>query len=312
MSITHLDSDGRARMVDIGSKNETNRCAIAFGMIRVGSIAMEKLKSGTLSKGDAFSVSRIAGILAAKKTNELIPLTHPIGLSYIQLHFAPIAPDSVCVFSEAHAHDRTGVEMEAMTALSVALLNLYDMVKGVTKGATIECSKLLFKSGGKSGTWLSQDVESGKVEKLAISKSKGTPKEPRDEAFLKPEFGLLDDAHAGNWHRQVSLLGLESITTMKDKGLEVGFGSFAENICTSGIKLYELPIGTLIFSGDGCILEVTQIGKECHTKCAVYYKAGDCVMPREGIFARVLSGGTIKTGDRIIALHRNVPELSGG
>jgi MOSC domain-containing protein YiiM len=110
------------------------------------------------------------------------------------------------------------------------------------------------------------------------------------------------DAHGGDWHRQVSLLGIESIDKMKAQGLTVDFGSFAENIATSGVCLYELPVGTLMYAGPGVIMQVTQIGKECHTKCAVYYKAGDCVMPREGIFTIVLSEGRLQKGDNFIAV----------
>jgi MOSC domain-containing protein YiiM len=110
---------------------------------------------------------------------------------------------------------------------------------------------------------------------------------------------LKDDAHAGPWHRQVSLLANESIEKMKAKGLKVGYGDFAENITTEGIDLVHLPIGTDIQIGKSVMLRVTQIGKECHTRCAIYYQAGDCVMPKEGIFAEVVNEGEVKAGDEI-------------
>ncbi|MBI3037731.1 MOSC domain-containing protein [bacterium] len=154
---------------------------------------------------------------------------------------------------------------------------------------------------------MAEGVKLGKVEKLAISSHKGTPKIPCDRIILKEGFGVETDAHGGDWHRQVSLLDTKSIEKMRQKGLDVDFGSFAENIATSGICLYELPIGTLFLTSEGGILEVTQIGKECHSPCAVYYRAGDCVMPKEGIFARVLAGGKVNSGDFILALPNYNP-----
>jgi MOSC domain-containing protein YiiM len=111
---------------------------------------------------------------------------------------------------------------------------------------------------------------------------------------------LKDDAHGGPWHRQVSLLANESIEKMKAMGLKVGYGDFAENITTEGIDLVHLPIGTDIQIGKSVILRVTQIGKECHTRCAIYYQAGDCVMPKEGIFTEVVNEGEVNVGDEII------------
>lgn len=114
--------------------------------------------------------------------------------------------------------------------------------------------------------------------------------------------GLEGDAHAGDWHRQVSLLAVESIARIRERGLAVSPGDFAENITTSGIRLWELPLGTRLALGKGVLLEVTQIGKECHSRCAIFHQVGDCVMPREGLFARVLQGGTIGPGDSICVL----------
>ncbi len=138
----------------------------------------------------------------------------------------------------------------------------------------------------------------GKVVAVCISAQKGERKTPIAEGQLLENHGLAGDAHAGDWHRQVSLLAQESIDTMRDKGLDVTAGDFAENITTIGIDLPSLPIGTLLAVGEA-ILEVTQIGKECHTRCAIYYQAGDCVMPREGIFARVIKGGAVAPGSSI-------------
>lgn len=134
---------------------------------------------------------------------------------------------------------------------------------------------------------------------INISEQKGTYKLPQTEGNLKINHGLVGDAHAGNWHRQVSLLAIESIDKMKNMGIpDLVPGMFAENITTEGIVLYEIPIGTQIQVGEA-ILEVTQIGKECHNDCEIMQKVGRCIMPTEGIFAKVIVEGVIKKGDEV-------------
>lgn len=137
-----------------------------------------------------------------------------------------------------------------------------------------------------------------KVIAVCISEKKGTMKHPVDSVQLKKEHGIIGDAHAGNWHRQVSLLADESVEKMREKFPDIPIGAFAENILTEGIELCTLPIGTKLRIGE-TLLEVTQIGKECHADCAIRQQVGDCVMPREGIFAIVLEEGSIKAGDTI-------------
>ncbi len=138
-----------------------------------------------------------------------------------------------------------------------------------------------------------------KIDSIAVSKKKGTRKTQVEEASLVQDHGLEGDAHAGPWHRQVSFLASESIESARQQGLDVTFGDFAENIATSGIEWPKVPIGTRVQLGESALVEITQIGKECHNKCAIYYMAGDCIMPREGIFARVLKGGKIHCGDKV-------------
>ncbi len=138
-----------------------------------------------------------------------------------------------------------------------------------------------------------------RVVAINISEKKGVPKVTIPEGNFIEEHGLEGDAHAGKWHRQVSLLGIESIDKMKAIGVQgLCTGKFAENLTTEGIVLYELPVGTRLKIGE-TLQEVTQIGKECHQKCAIYHTVGDCVMPKEGIFTRILKGGLIKAGDAI-------------
>ncbi len=138
-----------------------------------------------------------------------------------------------------------------------------------------------------------------KITSINISPNKGTFKQPVERAELRVDYGIVGDAHAGNWHRQISLLAQESIDKMTALGLsDLTPGKFAENITTEGISLYTLPVGTILHLGS-CRVEVTQIGKECHQHCEIYKKVGQCIMPHEGIFVRVLTPGEITVGDEI-------------
>jgi MOSC domain-containing protein YiiM len=139
----------------------------------------------------------------------------------------------------------------------------------------------------------------GKVTAVCTSAKKGTRKKNVGEALLLPDWGIEDDAHTGAGNRQVSLLAQESIDKMIEKGFKVGPGDFAENITTKGIELFSLPLGTRLKIGSEVIGEVSQIGKECVKPCAIYYLAGDCIMPKEGIFIRVIKGGKVKVADTI-------------
>lgn len=143
----------------------------------------------------------------------------------------------------------------------------------------------------------------GRVLDINISDRKGIVKEPIEKGIFIEDYGLEGDAHAGKWHRQVSLLGIESYRKMKEIGIkDLSHGDFAENITTEGIILYELPVGTRLKIGE-TIQEVTQIGKECHTGCAISQQVGKCIMPREGIFTRVVKGGVVRPGDIIEVLE---------
>ena len=138
-----------------------------------------------------------------------------------------------------------------------------------------------------------------KITSINISGKKGTFKQPVERAELRVDHGIVGDAHAGNWHRQISLLAQESIDKMTALGLsDLTPGKFAENITTEGIALYTLPVGTILRLGN-CRVEVTQIGKECHQHCEIYKKVGQCIMPHEGIFVRVLTPGEIFIGDEV-------------
>ncbi|BCB95256.1 MOSC domain-containing protein [Dissulfurispira thermophila] len=149
----------------------------------------------------------------------------------------------------------------------------------------------------------------GKIVSINTSEKKGIRKKPVNAVTIKENSGIDGDAHASDkWHRQVSLLAIESIKKMQEIGLDVKPGDFAENITTEGIDLLALPIGTRMRLGKDVIAEVSQIGKECHTRCAIYYQAGDCVMPKEGIFVKVLKGGEVKVGDEISVMFKKSAE----
>jgi MOSC domain-containing protein YiiM len=139
-----------------------------------------------------------------------------------------------------------------------------------------------------------------KIVAVCTSKKKGTTKKAVAEGVLKENYGLVGDAHAAHRnHRQVSLLAMESIDRMRRLGFEVSPGDFAENFTTQGVELMSLPLGTKISIGQEVLLEVTQIGKECHGGCAIYQEIGKCIMPKEGVFARVVHGGCVRAGDQV-------------
>ena len=154
--LTHLDDQGHARMVDIGGKVATQRIAIAAGRIRMSARALAAIRDGDVPKGDVLATARIAGIMAAKKTAELIPLCHPLALDSVTVDFV-LEDDAVGVTATAALTGKTGVEMEAITATSIALLTIYDMAKALDKGMVIDAVRLIEKRGGKSGTWRADD-----------------------------------------------------------------------------------------------------------------------------------------------------------
>jgi MOSC domain-containing protein YiiM len=145
-----------------------------------------------------------------------------------------------------------------------------------------------------------RETNMSKIIAVCTSEKKGIKKNPVEEVIVEEDFGVAGDAHADRQtHRQVSLLAVESINKMRNRGFELNPGDFAENITTEGINLVSLPVGTRILAGDEVVLEMSQIGKECHAACAIRRQVGDCIMPREGVFARVVHGGTLRPGDSI-------------
>ena len=146
----------------------------------------------------------------------------------------------------------------------------------------------------------------GEIKAICISEKRGTKKTNIDKAEFITEHGIKGDSHAGEWHRQVSFLGVGEIEDFKRRGGNVQFGDFGENVVVEGFRFKELPVGTRLRSGE-VFFEITQIGKECHSHCAIYHQIGDCIMPREGVFARVLHGGILKIGDRMEIMKGKIP-----
>ena len=142
----------------------------------------------------------------------------------------------------------------------------------------------------------------GKIIAICTSEKKGTQKSAVDSVEIVEDFGLKEDAHAGKWHRQVSLLSYEKIEEFRNRGAEVDYGAFGENLVVSGYDFRNLPIGSR-FQCNDVILEMTQIGKECHHGCVIFQKMGDCIMPREGVFCKVIHGGVVRTGDAFTLLE---------
>ncbi len=345
--LTHIGPGGDARMVDVGGKDITRRRARAGCRISMNERAFAALTGGNLPKGDAMCVARIAGIQAAKKTSDLIPLCHPLPLDHVAIDFIPDRHNrSVSVEAVVTTSSRTGVEMEALVAVSAAALALYDMVKAVDREMVISDVCLLEKSGGRRGHYVregevprpnpdvsekdspeqkssgaSADSATGEVVAVSVSDRSGIPNQIVGEVVavsvsehkgvakanvslvhLEVGVGIKGDVHGGDHDRQVSLLAEESIDKVRAKGLDVPPGRMAENITTRGIVLHELELGTRFRLGDEAVVVLTKIGKECHNPCAIYHQVGDCVMPREGIFVKVCTPGTVKPGDKVEVL----------
>lgn len=334
MDFTHLNPQGRAVMVDVTEKTPSCRTALAEATLRCAPETIAAIRTGGVKKGDVLAVAQVAGIQAAKHAWELIPLCHPLPLTGVDLAFE-LSDSTVRITAAVRCTGPTGVEMEALTAVSVAALTVYDMCKALQKDMELTGVRLLEKTGGKSGEYRAAWPEpvgaaigrpqtapidpmhtvgaaigrpqtaaivgmqnAGTVAAVCISEQKGVQKHPVEALELRVGVGIVGDAHAGNWHRQISLLAEESVDTMRAQGLSLAPGAFAENILTRGIELKALPVGTVLRVGTA-LLAVTQIGKECHNDCAIKRSAGRCVMPTDGIFAVVLQDGTVRPGDSI-------------
>lgn len=301
--LTHFNERGEAVMVDVSAKDITERTAIAEGRIKLNDAAFAAVKSGTAKKGDVLGTARIAGIMAAKKTSDIIPLCHPLFITKASVDFAlDDAARTIRAAAQVKVTGKTGVEMEALHAVSAALLTIYDMCKALDRGMEICDIRLVHKSGGRSGTY-DRPAAVGKVLAVCISEAKGTVKKPVDSGLMIENFGLQNDAHAGRWHRQISLLSADAVRRFENMhNLTLPPGAFGENLLISGPDLKNLPVGTVLKINSQVILKISQIGKKCHLGCEIQKQTGECIMPREGIFATVERGGTVCPGDKVSVL----------
>ena len=324
--LTHVNEQGRARMVDVSAKPRTARVARAASFVRMGPDTLELVRTGGCKKGDVLAVAQVAGIMAAKRCWELVPMCHPIALTGADVSFSLVDAPARCgvaIEATCRCTGETGVEMEALTAASVAALTVYDMLKAHQRDMVVESTRLLEKDGGKSGHFVAAE-KCGEVASSAPAPAPATPrgrveavsvserKVPRDSIELVVGTGVAGDAHAGAWHRQVSLLPAESVDRMReallcrqdveagrvDAASELGPGAFAENVLVRGMDLASLPVGTTLAAGDARLV-VTQIGKTCHADCEIRRLVGTCVMPTDGIFCVVTRAGTLRAGDEV-------------
>lgn len=244
-------------------------------------------------------------------------MCHPVQLTGVDVSFA-YEEDGIAFTATTRCCGETGVEMEALTAASVAGLTIYDMCKAHQRDMAITEVRLLEKDGGKSGHFVraegddptapldasaaaapaASELPHGTVVATCISEKKGTRKHPVDSIELVVGKGIAGDAHAGTWHRQVSLLANESVDLMRAKGIDLAPGDFAENVLTRGIDVKSLPVGTTVAVGPARMV-VTQIGKTCHNDCEIRRLTGMCVMPTDGIFCVVTHGGIVHAGDEV-------------
>lgn len=290
-------------MVDVSDKPATDRVARAAGFVRMAPSTVELVRTGGAKKGDVLAVAQVAGIMAAKRCWETVPMCHPVALTGVDVRFS-VEAGGVGIEATCRCHGETGVEMEALSAVSAAALTVYDMLKAHQRDMVVEEVRLVEKTGGASGDFVARGARgAATVEAVCVSEEKGTRKRPVDEIELVVGEGVSGDAHAGSWHRQVSLLPAEAVDELRDLLPELAPGDFAENVLTRGLDLKALPVGTVLRAG-AAELVVTQIGKECHAACEIRRLTGRCAMPTEGIFCVVTRGGVLRAGDRLEVVSR--------
>lgn len=266
MELTHIDSSGKALMVDVSDKQPTKREAVAEGFVRMKPETLRLIIDGDAKKGDVLGVARVAGIMAAKHTPELIPLCHPLPLTSVEVDVEPLSPDRVRVLARASCVHITGVEMEAMTAASVAALTVYDMCKAVDRGMTIEGVRLIRKSGGKSGVF---ERPAPYVSKLNLMRSK----EGGAKRISLADAGALNEAAASQ---------VQTFCTKR----------FLPDIVTDGLEYSNLSVGEKLLVGDAEI-EITDLGKECQDECELRDAGKLCSLKTNCAFGKVTKKGEI-------------------
>jgi len=238
--------------------------------------------------------------MGAKQTSLIIPMCHPLMLTSVDIRFRYEDEKSIAIEAVVKTTGKTGVEMEALTAVSIAALTIYDMSKALDRWMVIRDIRLMEKSGGKSGHVVRETKErKGSLYSICVSPERGQLKREVFQTNVIEDYGIENDGHAGSWGRQVTCLDRASVVKANyDHGLEAGPGDFAENLTIDGINLKALKVGNRLKIGESVILEITQIGKEDHPS-VVTRTLGVSLLPYEGLFCRVIKGGKIKKGDPV-------------
>ncbi|MEG2234345.1 MAG: cyclic pyranopterin monophosphate synthase MoaC [Oscillospiraceae bacterium] len=268
MELTHINENGEVNMVDVGAKEKTGREAVAQSKIRMKPETLAKILEGNIKKGDVFAAARIAAIMAAKRTSELIPLCHPIAVTYADAVIDTQGNDTVTVTATVRCVGETGVEMEALTAASIGALTVYDMCKAIDRGMTVQSTRLLKKSGGKSGVYLRGPGEVC-----------GTCLTPQKE--MSKQLSLL------------SKYALDEMEKMDYSGLCME--KFHANLIVDGLDFKALKSGDIIAVGKSRI-ELTSVGKRCFEDCPLVQSGIDCPLKNECAFAVVIQSGEIFDG----------------
>lgn len=290
--------DKGLRMIDISEKGDTERVSVAQGRIALKPETIKRIQAGEIEKGDVLKASELAGIMGAKRVPELIPLCHPLLITHIDLNFN-VGSRWIEVTAAAKNIGRTGVEMEALTAVTVALLTIYDMCKAIDDEMRLEDILLLEKEGGKSGHWRRESLEQGRVLYVAASRERDW-KERKREIDLIEGLGVEGDFHAAAGSpRQVSLLPIE-VARFAPPDVLQDMEQLTENITTVGIPLESVQVGDLLLFERGAAVEVTEIGKEAYED-----EGRKFLLSRYGIFGRVLKGGQVGIGERVLLTRKS-------
>jgi len=298
-TFTHFDQNGISCMVDISNKHDTQREAVVRGSISMNKETFGAIKAGSIAKGDVLAVAKVAGIMAAKKTPELIPMCHPLNIASVKIDFFPIEKNSrIDIEARVKIFGRTGVEMEALVAVCASAMTIYDMCKAVDKEMVISDIYMKEKQGGKSGHYQRTGKPiSGRIIAVNRAEKRGVSKENIKKGFLKESWGLVGDAHGGDWDRQISIFPLEALQKVPLQIMDqIEDNDYSENITTIGIPPEEFQIGSK-WKINEAIIEICHIGKE-------KFKTGGrpYIVSREGRFGRILKGGDIRVGDDIGSL----------
>lgn len=271
MELTHINANGEAHMVDVGEKDKTVRAACAHGRVFMKRETLELIENGNMKKGDVFAAARIAAIMAAKRTHELIPLCHLIPLTGVEVEIKPCPPDSVSVECTVKCCHETGVEMEALTAVSIGALTIYDMCKAVDRSIEIGEIKLLKKSGGKSGDY--------------------------DRETRREIKSINLNTKKGETARQLSIISA-AVQSEIEKASSEGlcYKKFAADLVVTSLN--GVSVGDILDFG-GAEVEITELGKSCYSDCPLVGRGEACRLKKECAFGCVKKSGDIRVGAEI-------------